>query len=86
MPPAVEAFFHEPSNTVCYVVADPETKRAAIVDSVLDFDMAAGRTSTNHADGVLGYLAIRAGRSSPPQPPPPTITSGGMSGCSSRRA
>lgn len=57
MTPRIEAFFHEPTNTVCYVVSDPETGRAAIIDSVLDYDMAAGRTATTHADGVLAYVA-----------------------------
>ena len=60
MPAKVEAFFHENSNTICYVVSDPATARAAIVDSCLDFDMAAGRTATTHADSVLAYVA--AGR------------------------
>jgi len=57
MPAKIEAFFHENSNTICYVVSDPATGRAAIVDSCLDFDMAAGRTATTHADGVLAYVA-----------------------------
>lgn len=53
----IKAFFHEATNTVCYVVNDPATKRAAIVDSCLDFDMAAARTQTTHADQVLAYVA-----------------------------
>jgi len=53
----IEAFFHEATNTVCYVVSDPATKHAAIVDSCLDFDMAAARTQTTHADQVLAYIA-----------------------------
>ena len=56
MTPEIEAFFHEPTNTVCYVVADPETKRCAVIDSVLDYDMAAGRTGTTHADGVAAFI------------------------------
>ena len=55
--PEIEAFFHEPTNTVYYVVSDPETGVAAIIDSVLDYDMSAGRTATHHADGVLAYIA-----------------------------
>jgi glyoxylase-like metal-dependent hydrolase (beta-lactamase superfamily II) len=57
MTPEIEAFFHEPTNTVCYIVACPETKVCAIVDSCLDYDMAAGRTATTHADGVIAYIA-----------------------------
>src|SRR3546814_9917858 len=43
--PVVRAFFDEPSFTVSYVVHDPETRAAAIIDSVLDFDVASGRTA-----------------------------------------
>lgn len=57
MTPEIEAFFHEPTNTVCYVVSCPETGACAIVDSCLDYDMVAGRTTTTHADGVLAYIA-----------------------------
>ncbi|MGB0504806.1 MAG: MBL fold metallo-hydrolase [Pikeienuella sp.] len=57
MTPVIEAFFHEPTNTVCYVISCAETKACAIIDSCLDYDMAAGRTSTTHADGVLAYIA-----------------------------
>ena len=55
--PQIEAFFHESSNTVTYVVACPATRSCAIIDSCLDFDSAAGRTATDHADGVLAYVA-----------------------------
>jgi glyoxylase-like metal-dependent hydrolase (beta-lactamase superfamily II) len=56
MQPDITAFFHEPTNTVAYVVADPEAKACAVVDSVLDFDMAAGRTATTHADGIVRHV------------------------------
>jgi len=52
----VEAFFDETTNTASYVVSDPETDACAIVDSVLDFDAAAGRTSTTSADQVITYV------------------------------
>ena len=42
--PDVTAFFDEATNTVSYVVADPDTRAAAIVDPVLDYDAASGRT------------------------------------------
>lgn len=53
---AVKAFFDEPTNTASYVIHDPATKRAAVVDSVLDFDAAAGRTSTASADAMIAYV------------------------------
>ncbi len=54
--PVVHAFFDEPTNTATYVVWDPATKKAAIIDSVLDFDAAAGRTKTTSADAVIAYV------------------------------
>lgn len=45
MQPNVEAFFDPATFTYSYVVTDPESKHCAIVDSVLDYDPAAGRTS-----------------------------------------
>jgi glyoxylase-like metal-dependent hydrolase (beta-lactamase superfamily II) len=53
---AVEAFFDEPTNTASYVIHDPATRRAAVVDSVLDFDAASGRTSTASADAIIAYV------------------------------
>ncbi len=53
---AVEAFFDEPTNTASYVIHDPATKRAAVVDSVLDFDAASGRTSTASADAIIAFV------------------------------
>jgi glyoxylase-like metal-dependent hydrolase (beta-lactamase superfamily II) len=55
-PPVVRGFFHEPTFTASYVVHDPVTNRAAIVDSVLDFDQASGRTSTPFADAMIAYV------------------------------
>ncbi|WP_423141766.1 MBL fold metallo-hydrolase [Parablastomonas sp. CN1-191] len=54
--PAVRSFFHEPTFTASYVVHDPETGRAAIIDSALDFDQASGRTSTPFADAIIAYV------------------------------
>ena len=53
--PAVQAFFHEPSDTFSYVVWDPATRRAAVLDSVLDYDAAAGRTSHTAADALIAF-------------------------------
>lgn len=54
--PHVQEFLHEGTNTWTYVVACPQTKKAAILDSVLDFDAPSGRTSTTHNDHVVRYV------------------------------
>jgi glyoxylase-like metal-dependent hydrolase (beta-lactamase superfamily II) len=54
--PVIRAFFDEVTFTVTYVVHDPVTRRAAIVDSVLDFDPNSGRTSFASAEAVLTYV------------------------------
>ena len=51
--PVIDAFFDKPTNTVTYLVCDPETKRAAVVDPVLDYDPASGNANTTSADMVL---------------------------------
>ncbi len=57
--PKVAGFFHAPTGTVSYVVSDPASRRAAVVDSVLDFDQAAGRTSTRSADAIVRHVEER---------------------------
>lgn len=57
--PFIQAFFDEPTNTVSYLVADPETKRAAIIDPVLDYDPASGKASTASADIILAAAKER---------------------------
>lgn len=54
--PVVTAFFDEPTNTVSYVVKDPASGACAIVDSVLDYDPAAGSTSTASADAIIAFV------------------------------
>lgn len=54
--PTVKAFFDEATNTVSYVVSCPETRRAAVIDSVLDYDAASGRTTTRSADEIVNYI------------------------------
>lgn len=54
--PIVKAFFDEPTNTVSYVVHDPATREAAVIDSVLDYDAAAGRTSLASADAIIAHV------------------------------
>lgn len=53
--PVVRSFFDEATFTATHVVHDPQTLTAAIIDSVLDFDQASGRTSTGSADAVIAY-------------------------------
>lgn len=54
--PDVTGFFDEATYTISYVVADPGTKRCAIVDSLLDFDQASGRTTTDSADKLIAFV------------------------------
>jgi Zn-dependent hydrolases, including glyoxylases len=54
--PVLQAFFDEATFTVSYVVHDAATRSAAIVDSVLDYDPASGRTSHKSADAIVAYV------------------------------
>ncbi|RBP28616.1 glyoxylase-like metal-dependent hydrolase (beta-lactamase superfamily II) [Marinobacter pelagius] len=54
--PVVTHFFDEPTNTFSYVVQDPDSNVCAIVDSVLDFDYAAGRTDVRSADEIIRFI------------------------------
>jgi glyoxylase-like metal-dependent hydrolase (beta-lactamase superfamily II) len=54
--PQVRAFFDEPTFTVSYVVSDAATRKAAIIDSVWNFDQASGRTSCESADAIVAYV------------------------------
>ena len=56
MTPEVTAFFDETTNTISYVVRDPAGSACAVVDSVLDFDYASGRTDTRSADAIIGFV------------------------------
>ena len=55
--PRIAAFFDEATNTVSYVVSDKETGRAAVIDSVLDYDATSGRTDERSAKAILAYVA-----------------------------
>ena len=55
-----QAFFDPKTWTVTYVVSDPATQRAAVIDPVLDYDFKSGHTSTTSADEVLAYVANHA--------------------------
>lgn len=54
--PHIHPFFHTASDTFTYVVACPETKKCAIIDSALDFAYNAGRVSTEFADQIIEYV------------------------------
>ena len=54
--PTIAGFFDEATHTISYVVHDPSTARAAVIDSVLDYDCAAGRTSFRSADRIVEYV------------------------------
>jgi glyoxylase-like metal-dependent hydrolase (beta-lactamase superfamily II) len=56
MKPTVQAFFDEATNTLTYVIKEPEGRACAVIDSVLDFDYASGRTDTRSADAVVAYI------------------------------
>jgi glyoxylase-like metal-dependent hydrolase (beta-lactamase superfamily II) len=54
----VEAFFDEPTNTVSYLVVDPQTHRAAVVDPVLDYDQRTGKASAKSADRIIDRATV----------------------------
>ncbi len=55
--PEVAGFFDQATHTVSYVLHNPASSRAAIIDSVLDYDAAAGRTSYASAERIVDYVA-----------------------------
>jgi glyoxylase-like metal-dependent hydrolase (beta-lactamase superfamily II) len=57
--PDVAAYYDEPTGTVTYLVADPASKHAAIIDPILDYDEKAGRISTQSADALLADIRKR---------------------------
>ncbi len=62
MQPVIEAFFDEPTNTVTYLVADPATGTAAVIDPVHDFDPASGEVDSASVDRVLAMADARGWR------------------------
>ena len=52
----VKVFFDRPTFTYSYVVSDPASKHCAIIDSVLDYDQAASKTSTASADAIIDFV------------------------------
>lgn len=59
-PADIQSFFDPATFTVTHVVSDPQTRRAAIIDSVLDYDPKSGRTRHASADRVIEHVR-RAG-------------------------
>jgi len=57
--PLSPGFFHEPSQTVSYVVAEPNDHHCAVIDAVLDYDPGRGRTSTKAADAIVAVVQTR---------------------------
>jgi glyoxylase-like metal-dependent hydrolase (beta-lactamase superfamily II) len=55
--PEVTGFFHNETFSIAYLVVDPATKRAVIIDPVLDYDERAGRVSTTFADRMIAAVA-----------------------------
>ena len=56
MGPDITAFFDKATNTISYIVCDPNGSACAVIDSVLDFDFASGRTDTRSADKLINYI------------------------------
>lgn len=54
--PVVRTFFDGPTFTATHLVYDPESRRAAIIDSVLDFDQPSGRTHTGSAEALVAFV------------------------------
>jgi glyoxylase-like metal-dependent hydrolase (beta-lactamase superfamily II) len=51
--PVIRAFFDEPTNTVSYLVADPASRTAAVIDPVLDYDHRSGEVDTRSVEAIL---------------------------------
>ncbi|MBA1145857.1 MBL fold metallo-hydrolase [Ectothiorhodospiraceae bacterium WFHF3C12] len=54
--PVVQSFIHEPTSTFSYVVWDPDSLQAAVIDAVLDYEEHAGRTGTQSADRIIEFV------------------------------
>jgi len=55
--PQVTAFFDAATNTISYVMKDPDSSACAVIDSVMDIDYAAGRISYENADKIIAFIA-----------------------------
>jgi glyoxylase-like metal-dependent hydrolase (beta-lactamase superfamily II) len=55
--PSIRAFFDEPTNTVSYLVSDPATRQAVVIDPVLDYDQASGEVDIASVEAILAAAA-----------------------------
>lgn len=55
--PIIRAFFDEPTNTVSYLVSDPATRQAVVIDPVLDYDQASGEVDIASVEAILAVAA-----------------------------
>ena len=60
--PEVVAFFDEPTNTISYIVRDPDSDACAVIDSVMDFDYASGRIAYDGADAIIAHIRSQGWR------------------------
>ena len=72
--PTIRAFFDEATNTFSYLVADPATRRAAVIDPVLDYDPKSGEVDTRSVESILAAAGRRDTRSNGRSRPTPTPT------------
>ena len=57
--PDVAGFYDAPTGSIQYVVTDPNTRKCAVIDPVLDFDPRSGSTRTTSADDLLTYIEVQ---------------------------
>lgn len=60
--PEVHGFFDPATNTISYVVREPDSDACAVIDSVMDIDYAAGRITYDHADEIIAFIQARGWR------------------------
>jgi glyoxylase-like metal-dependent hydrolase (beta-lactamase superfamily II) len=56
--PQVHGIFHAGTSTMTYIISDPSSTESIILDSVLDYDAASGRTSNTHNQAVVEYCSV----------------------------
>ena len=52
----IHSYFDENTNAACYIVRDPSSDSCAVIDSILDFDLSAGKITTKHADMIINEI------------------------------
>jgi len=60
--PVIESFFDEPTNTISYLVADPASGEAVVIDPVLGFDIASGEADTRSSERIIATANARGWR------------------------